>query len=235
MRDVWIYAPSRDATETVGHALAELGFAPHYVGSGEITGQSAAETFPSRPSLAVVVAGPDEAVPSDLLDHLWDNESLDDLLPVLVVVEAQHLGAYASLAASFELLVSPFSIQELELRIARATRDFAVSETSPVIRVASLELNLDTYQVSVDGAPIAFAYMEYELLRFLVTHPNRVFSREALLKRVWGYDYFGGARTVDVHIRRVRAKLGQEHAGRIRTVRSVGYLFEHRQSATAAA
>jgi DNA-binding response OmpR family regulator len=73
--------------------------------------------------------------------------------------------------------------------------------------------------------------MEYELLKFLVTHPNRVFSREALLSRVWGYDYYGGARTVDVHIRRVRAKLGQEHAARIKTVRSVGYLFERRKQA----
>ena len=68
--------------------------------------------------------------------------------------------------------------------------------------------------------------MEYELLRFLMSHPNRVFSREALLQRVWGYDYFGGARTVDVHIRRIRAKLGDEHAARVKTVRSVGYLFE---------
>jgi DNA-binding response OmpR family regulator len=68
--------------------------------------------------------------------------------------------------------------------------------------------------------------MEYELLRFLATHPNRVFTREALLTSVWGYDYFGGARTVDVHVRRVRAKLGTELAERLKTVRSVGYRFE---------
>jgi len=77
--------------------------------------------------------------------------------------------------------------------------------------------------------------MEYELLKFLLTHPNRVFSREALLQRVWGYDYYGGARTVDVHIRRVRAKLGQEHAHRVQTIRSVGYLFELAAPATRAA
>jgi DNA-binding response OmpR family regulator len=68
--------------------------------------------------------------------------------------------------------------------------------------------------------------MEYELLRFLMTHPGRVFSREALLTRVWGYDYYGGIRTVDVHVRRVRAKLGQEYAARLKTVRGVGYRFE---------
>jgi len=99
-------------------------------------------------------------------------------------------------------------------------------EADEIVRVGSLELNLATYQVTIDGAPVDFTYMEYELLKFLVTHPGRVFTREALLSRVWGYDYFGGARTVDVHVRRVRAKLGQEHAGRIKTVRSVGYRFE---------
>ena len=68
--------------------------------------------------------------------------------------------------------------------------------------------------------------MEYELLRFLMTHADRVFTREGLLSAVWGYDYYGGARTVDVHVRRVRAKLGPENAARVKTIRSVGYRFE---------
>ena len=67
--------------------------------------------------------------------------------------------------------------------------------------------------------------MEYELLRFFVENPARVWSREQILSKVWGYDYFGGSRTVDVHVRRLRAKLGEEHAGLIQTVRSVGYRF----------
>ena len=68
-------------------------------------------------------------------------------------------------------------------------------------------------------------YMEYELLKFLATHPGKVFTRETLLSRVWGYEYYGGARTVDVHVRRLRAKLSEEHANLIQTVRSVGYRF----------
>ena len=67
--------------------------------------------------------------------------------------------------------------------------------------------------------------MEYELLKFFLTHPGKVFTREQLLSRVWGYEYYGGARTVDVHVRRLRAKLGEEHANLIQTVRSVGYRF----------
>ena len=88
-----------------------------------------------------------------------------------------------------------------------------------------LALNLETYQAAVEGRPLDLTYMEYELLRFLATHPGKVFTREILLSRVWGYEYFGGARTVDVHVRRLRAKLGEEHANLIQTVRSVGYRF----------
>ena len=75
------------------------------------------------------------------------------------------------------------------------------------------------------GRILDLTYMEYELLRFLASHPMRVFTRETLLNRVWGYEYYGGARTVDVHIRRLRAKLGETHASLIQTVRSVGYRF----------
>src|SRR5665811_1250625 len=75
-----------------------------------------------------------------------------------------------------------------------------------------LEMNTATYQARLGSVPLDMAYMEYELLRFFVQHPGRVWSREQLLSRVWGYDYFGGARTVDVHVRRLRAKLGEERA-----------------------
>ena len=86
-------------------------------------------------------------------------------------------------------------------------------------------LNLETYQAAVGGTPLDLTYMEYELLKFLASHPGKVFTRETLLSRVWGYEYYGGARTVDVHVRRLRAKLGEEHANLIQTVRSVGYRF----------
>ena len=76
-----------------------------------------------------------------------------------------------------------------------------------------------------EGHPLDLTYMEYELLKFLAQNPGKVFTREMLLSRVWGYEYYGGARTVDVHIRRLRAKLGEEHANLIQTVRSVGYRF----------
>ena len=87
-------------------------------------------------------------------------------------------------------------------------------------------MNLATYQVRVDDVPVDLTYMEYSLLAFMVTHPGRAYSRETLLRRVWGFDYCGGSRTVDVHVRRIRAKLGPQASSHIETVRGVGYLFK---------
>lgn len=100
-------------------------------------------------------------------------------------------------------------------------RDVEGSDT--IITFGPLSLNVETYQAMVDGRALDLTYMEYELLRFLANSPGKVFSREILLSEVWGYDYYGGARTVDVHIRRLRSKLGEEHANLISTIRSVGY------------
>ncbi|MBP1633293.1 MAG: response regulator with CheY-like receiver domain and winged-helix DNA-binding domain, partial [Acidobacteria bacterium] len=114
---------------------------------------------------------------------------------------------------------------ELALRLQRLRALAADEPAQETLRFKDLELNLATYQARLAGTPLDLTYMEYELLRFLVGHPTRVWSREQLLSRVWGYDYFGGARTVDVHVRRLRAKLGETRASWIATVRSVGYRF----------
>src|SRR5205814_1846678 len=81
----------------------------------------------------------------------------------------------------------------------------------------------ETYRVTAEGRPLDLTYKEFELLRFLAQHPGRVYTRPGLLREVWGYDFYGGTRTVDVHVRRLRAKLGPEHEHLIQTVRGVGY------------
>jgi hypothetical protein len=103
--------------------------------------------------------------------------------------------------------------------IAESTRREHILTRGP------LSLNFETYRASIAGRVLDLTYMEYELLKFLASHPGKVCTRELLLNQVWGYDYYGGARTVDVHVRRLRAKLGEEHAHMIETVRSVGYRF----------
>ncbi len=119
----------------------------------------------------------------------------------------------------------PFHPRELEARLKHLFWRTGRGTRPELIEYGDLVLNLETYQAAIAGEPLDLTYMEYELLKFLASHPGKVFTRETLLVRVWGYEYYGGARTVDVHIRRLRAKLGEEHANLIQTVRSVGYRF----------
>jgi DNA-binding response OmpR family regulator len=124
-----------------------------------------------------------------------------------------------------DFCLSPVRQTELEARLKHLFWRTGRGTRPELIEYGPLVLNLETYQAAVSGKPLDLTYMEYELLKFLASHPGKVFTRETLLSRVWGYDYYGGARTVDVHVRRLRAKLGEEHAGLISTVRSVGYRF----------
>ena len=147
--------------------------------------------------------------------------------PILLVVAPSQLSRLEDRRELFD----DFSLEtavadELEVRLAvLLARSGRGKKDDHLIVYGPLALNLETYQAVVAGRPLDLTYMEYELLRFLAAHPGKVFTREVLLSRVWGYEYFGGARTVDVHVRRLRAKLGEENAHLIETVRSVGYRF----------
>ncbi|HQF92695.1 MAG TPA: response regulator transcription factor [Microthrixaceae bacterium] len=149
------------------------------------------------------------------------------IAPLLLLVRGSQLGELESRHELFEdFCVTPFHPMEFEARLRHLlTRQGVLADDSETIVYKALVLNLETYQASIDDDPLDLTYMEYELLKFLAQNPGRVFTRETLLSRVWGYEYYGGARTVDVHIRRLRAKLGEQHAQMISTVRSVGYRF----------
>ncbi|MGV1007142.1 MAG: winged helix-turn-helix transcriptional regulator [Dermatophilaceae bacterium] len=114
---------------------------------------------------------------------------------------------------------------DARLRLAVTKVDTDEMEDAGPIRAGDLTIDEDTYSARVRGDQLDLTYKEFELLKFLAQHPGRVFSRAQLLQEVWGYDYFGGTRTVDVHVRRLRAKLGPEHESFIGTVRNVGYRF----------
>ncbi len=146
-------------------------------------------------------------------------------VPVLVVAARRQLPSLAS--GDFDdFVLAPLDPEEVAVRVARiAVGADGGATADEMVTFKDLTLNLATYQATVGITPIDLTYMEYELLRFFVTNAGRVWSREQLLNRVWGYDYFGGARTVDVHVRRLRSKLGEERASWIATVRSVGYRF----------
>ncbi|HKS90856.1 MAG TPA: response regulator transcription factor [Tepidiformaceae bacterium] len=122
-----------------------------------------------------------------------------------------------------DFAVLPVEPPELARRIERALWRRHGIDTENFVRCGALALDLSNYRVTVDGEPLVMTFKEYELLRFLAMNAGRVFTREQLLNRVWGYDYFGGSRTVDVHIRRIRAKIEIRGHAFIETVRNVGY------------
>jgi two-component system alkaline phosphatase synthesis response regulator PhoP len=146
--------------------------------------------------------------------------------PLLLVVATFQLTELELREDLFDdFCLTPWQPREIEARVAHLFWRTGRGSRPELVEYGPLVLNLETYQASVGRRPLDLTYMEYELLKFLATHPGKVFTRETLLSRVWGYEYYGGARTVDVHIRRLRAKLGEEHAHLISTVRSVGYRF----------
>lgn len=148
------------------------------------------------------------------------------LEPLLLLISGARLGDLELRDELFDdFCLNPFHPRELEARLRHLFWRAGSGSRPELVEYAGLVLNLETYQAAINGAPLDLTYMEYELLKFLAQHPGKVFTRETLLSRVWGYEYYGGARTVDVHIRRLRAKLGEEHASLISTVRSVGYRF----------
>ncbi len=150
----------------------------------------------------------------------------DPLSPILLLVSGAQLGELEMREDLFDdFCLSPFHPRELEARLRHQFWQRGGGVRPEVVEYDSLVLNLETYQAAIAGTPLDLTYMEHELLKFFATHPGKVFTRETLLSRVWGYEYYGGARTVDVHVRRLRAKLGEDHAGWIQTVRSVGYRF----------
>ena len=148
-------------------------------------------------------------------------------IPMLVIVDEESLPAlHLPSHSRADFICSGASSVELEVRTRRLLGEDDPFSADDVLHIDGMTINLATYQVYLDDEPIDLTLMEYSLLSFLATHPNRAYSREVLLHRVWGFEYCGGTRTVDVHIRRIRSKVGPQIATHITTVRGVGYLFK---------
>jgi DNA-binding response OmpR family regulator len=145
--------------------------------------------------------------------------------PVLAVLPEEALAAEPLDVTADDVAFQPLRPRELEARLRRLLDRRGPVESPEVLRQGALAIDTAGYRVYVDGTLEELTFKEYELLRFLAMNPDRVYTREALLDKVWGYDYFGGARTVDVHIRRIRSKIERDGYTFIETVRGVGYRF----------
>jgi len=204
--------------------LARGGYRWHCVGRAPQADADELRVAPRGWGGAVVCASSDLVGALDLCRHVRRREV--PLSPLVLLIGPDQL---VDLRLRDELYddfcVLPAGVGELTARLDHLRWRAGRGLRPEVIEYGPLEINVETYQAAVAGRVLDLTYMEYELLRFLAAHPAKVFTRETLLSRVWGYEYYGGARTVDVHVRRLRAKLGEEHAHLIQTVRSVGYRF----------
>ena len=144
--------------------------------------------------------------------------------PVIALVNREHLNTVKLPVEIDDFLITPYSAEELALRIKRLVGETGGEETAALISGQGLAIDTDACEVSIGGRKVDLTFKEYELIKLLAGNKGRVFTREALLNKIWGYDYYGGDRTVDVHIRRLRSKIEQEHQN-IVTVRNIGYRF----------
>ena len=176
------------------------------------------------PHVVVVDVRGGETNLQELCEIIRGRRRLRDV-PLLAIVPEQRLSRPDFWHEVADFVAAPYRWDELRARLSRLGARADGAPSAMAVRVGDLVLDPESYDVTMAGARVDLTLKEYELLKYLVTHAGRVFTRDQLLNRVWGYDYVGGTRTVDVHIRRLRAKLGEVGERGIETIRGVGYAF----------
>ncbi|MFQ6122750.1 MAG: response regulator transcription factor [Dehalococcoidales bacterium] len=159
--------------------------------------------------------------------ELFQRVKLERHLPIIALVSKETLDSPdVNLNVIDDFVVKPCDVSELVLRVKRLLQRSNHTDTSELIKCGDLVIDLAKCEVSINSRLVALTFKEYELLKFLASNRGRAFTRDALLNKVWGYDYYGGDRTVDVHIRRLRSKIEDSSHTFIETVRNIGYRFK---------
>lgn len=199
------------------HSLAALNLLAHDVRTAPADATALTES--ARADI-VIVDGSADLAGARVICRLFGSSGIT--LPLLLVLSEGGFAAVTPEWGVSDVVLVTAGPAELEARIRLLLGN---NPAEGLISAGGITIDEQAYSAVLDGHPLDLTYTEFELLKYLVQHPGRVFSREHLLADVWGYDYYGGTRTVDVHIRRLRAKLGSEHESLIGTVRNVGYRF----------
>jgi DNA-binding response OmpR family regulator len=210
------------AAEPPGEILPAIGLLLHTVRTGQAEPAALADPPPAD---AVLVDARRDLARARELCRLLRGTGIE--VPLLVVLTEGGLAAVTADWGTDDVLLNTAGPAEVEarLRLAIGRQASAATAAPDEIRSGDLAIDEATYSARLRARALDLTFKEFELLKFLAQHPGRVFTRAHLLQEVWGYDYFGGTRTVDVHVRRLRAKLGAEHEALIGTVRNVGYRF----------
>ena len=217
--DVTLLTKSRQPTAEV---LPSLGLLPHHV---TVLPMDAGALVDRNLGDAVVIDARRDLAAARTFTRVLGTVGV--AVPVLAVLTEGGLIALSAEWSVDDVILDTAGPAELDarLRLAVERRCAAEEQVPDHVDIGDLTIDETTYAARLCGVPLDLTYKEFELLKFLAQHPGRVFTRTHLVQEVWGYDYFGGTRTVDVHVRRLRAKLGPEHEALIGTVRNVGYKF----------
>ncbi len=204
--------------------LPALALLPHHI---KILPAEASALLDAPPCDAVLVDGRQDLAQARSLTRVIRTTGIE--CPLILILTEGGLAVAAADWGMDDVILTTSGPAELEARlrlgIGRLAARADVDDESHVISTSGLVIDDATYTAKLEGRTLDLTFKEFELVKFLAQHPGRVFTRQQLLQEVWGYDYFGGTRTVDVHVRRLRAKLGTDHETLIGTVRNVGYRF----------
>jgi two-component system alkaline phosphatase synthesis response regulator PhoP len=214
---VSILTDDGDTLSNACHSLGDFGYNLSTVRSGP---DPISDISKFNPDI-LLVNGSSPLLFTEIVGNI--KETFD--IPVIVMLNPESVGQVTEhLMAVDDFIVAPFETSELDLRIKRLLRKIkTVSDEQ--IKCGDLIIDLATCEVTLSGNVLSLTFKEYELLKFLVNNQGRVFTRDVLLDKVWGYDYYGGDRTVDVHVRRLRSKIEDANHSFIDTVRNIGYRF----------
>ena len=206
--------------------LNKEGYAVHVGERGDTALALFRETKPALVVLDVMLPGLD----GWKVLHQLREES--DVPVIMLTAKSDTLDRVQGLdLGADDYMAKPFDAKELLARIKAVLRRSSVPETERMVSFPGLTVSLENYAVTLDEKAVEMPPKEIELLYFLASHENKVFTREQLLEQVWGFDFFGDSRTVDVHVKRIREKLGEREAWQIKTVWGVGYKFESARDA----
>lgn len=218
MPKIIIIAEESRGVKELSSELAKEGFSCLFASYG---GEVEAELSKKAPDLVLMELNGHSA---DLISELSRRLKREKALPVLALVDKKGLDNIYLDSNIDDFALIGADIKELSLRMRRLIKRTG-DKKGRLIRCGDLVIDSANYEVSLAGRPVLLTFREYELLRFLASNQGRVFTRNALLDKVWGYDYFGGDKTVDVHIRRLRSKIEDSTHTFIETVRNIGYRF----------
>ncbi len=220
---IWCVEDDASIRDIEVYALHSTGLEARGFEDGTSFWEALKKEKPQLVVLDVMLPGMDGV---ELLRKMKGSEELCDIPVIMATAKGAEYDKIQSLdLGADDYIVKPFGVMEMVSRVKAVLRRCKPKQTARLLQVKDLIVNLDEHTVSVKGERVVLTYKEFELLRLFLSHPGMVFSREQLYSKIWGEDFAGETRTVDMHIRTLRQKIG-EYAEMIETIRNVGYRME---------